>query len=190
MTDVEELKKLDQNLKKAIGQVGAESKYATELEEDLKKIETDEPDQAVKDVKKGIRLVNFLGRTNRYADRYEKKLVKNLIALAKILPENLKAEALKLANKIEIADAKITKESSRYVGDIRQELGKISTYEHLVERYKDDPNKEAQVRQKLTALIQATEKAVADLVRWINMAQIILSKNIQGFDDELKKLAA
>tara|TARA_Y100000310_G_scaffold342617_1_gene446601 strand:+ start:1615 stop:2187 length:573 start_codon:yes stop_codon:yes gene_type:complete len=190
MGEVKELKKLDENLKRAIGEVGAEAKYADALEADLKKIETDEPDQAIKDVKKGIRLVNFLGRTNRYADRYEKRLVDNLVALAEILPDDLKQEALKLAHKIELADAKITKEASRYVGDIREELNTISTYEHLVKRYKDNPDKAEQVKSKLTALIQAVEKAVADLSRWIKMAQVILARETQHLDDELHQLSA
>jgi len=189
MSEIKELKKLNENLQKAIGQVGAEYSYAKELEADLKKIETDEANEAIKDVKKGIKLINYLGRTNRYAERYENRLIKNLKELSEILPENQKKEALELANKIDIAEKKITKVASRYVGELRSELKDIATHEHLVKRFANDEKKLENVKTKLSALIKEVESEVAELIKWIQGAQAIL-KQIKGFDEKLHQMAA
>ena len=190
MSEIKELKELDENLQKAIGQVGAEYKYAVQLKENLEKIKTEKASEAIRDVKKGISLINYLGRTNRLAERYESKLIKNLKELSKILPENLKKEALDLAEKIDIAEKQITKVSSRYVGQLRGELNEIATYEHLVNKYEDDAKKLEDVKNKLSHLIKKVGKEVDDLITWIQGAQVLLSRNIKGFDEKLHQLAA
>ena len=90
---VEQVKDLDKKLKDVVGRVAAGYSFAKDLANDLKKIESDEPDQAKKDVKKGFRLLRWIGRAERRINRDEKRIVVDLKELEEMgLPDDLEAE--------------------------------------------------------------------------------------------------
>jgi hypothetical protein len=185
---VEEVEHLKKDVERAVGRVAAEYSYAKDLEEDLKKIESDTADDAIKDAKKGLKILRWIGRGERRAHRSEMKIIDELKALGNILPDKLKEQEEKLLQELVIADGKLVKAASMYTGDLRKELIDIQTDEQLLKRLEEKGDGE-KVKQDLQRLFKDAERIVTDLIKWIRGTEVIL-KNIEGFERVLEKISA
>jgi hypothetical protein len=184
---VEELEELKEDVEKTIGRVAAEYSYARDLQNQLKNIENEEPDKALRDVKKGLRILRWVGRSERRVDQSEKAIIKELKALGKIIPENLKDEEERLLKQLEVAEKKLVKAASIFTGDLKKELLAIQTNEQLLEKLeKDEENK---IHQNLQRLFREAEMGIAELIKWIKGTEAILEK-IEGFEQRLERMAA
>ena len=185
---VEEVEHLKKHVERAIGKVAAEYSYAKDLEKDLKRIESDTADAAIKDAKKGLRILRWIGRGERRAHRTEMKIIDELKELGKILPEKLKKQEEALLRDLVVADGKLVKAASMYTGDLRKELLDIETDEQLLKRIEKKGDGQ-RVKQDLQRLFKDAERIVADLIKWIGATEAIL-KNIEGFEQVLEKISA
>lgn len=185
---VEEVEHLKRDVEKAIGLVAAEYSYAKDLEKDLKKIESDTAEDAIKDAKKGLRILRWIGRGERRAHRSEARIIDELKALGKILPENLKKQEEELLRDLVVADGKLVKAASMFTGDLRKELIEIQTDEQLLKRLEKKGDGE-KVKQDLQRLFKDAERIVTDLIKWIGATEAIL-KSIEGFEQVLEKISA
>jgi len=184
---VKELEELKEDVEKAIGRVAAEYSYARDLQNQLKSIENEEPDKALRDVKKGLRILRWVGRAERKADQSEREIIKELKALGKIIPENLKEEEERLLEQLEVAEKKLVKAASIFTGDLRKELLAIQTNEQLLKKLEKD--EEGRIHQNLQKLFREAEMGIAQLIKWIKATEAILKK-IEGFEQGLERMAA
>ena len=185
---VEEVEQLKRQVEKAIGLVAAEYSYAKDLETNLKKIEGDKADVAIKDAKRGLRILRWIGRGERRAHRSEEEIITELKSLGKILPNNLKKQEEELLQQLEIAEGKLVKAASMFTGDLRTDLLNIETDEQLISRLKDGENGE-KVRKDLQRLFKNANAGVTELIKWIGTTEAIL-RTIEGFEQTLERLSA
>jgi hypothetical protein len=185
---VEEVENLKKHVEEAIGLVAAEYSYAKDLEKDLKKIEADGAEAAIKDAKKGLRILRWIGRGERRAHRSEVKIIHELKALGEILPAKLKDREEELLKDLVVSDGKLVKAASMFTGDIRKELLAIETDEQLLTRLSDGENGD-KVKSDLQQLFKSAESEVSELIKWISATEAIL-KEIEGFEQALEKISA
>jgi hypothetical protein len=185
---VEEVENLKKHVEQAIGRVAAEYSYAKDLEKDLKRIENDSAEAAIKDAKKGLRILRWVGRGERRAHRSEEKIIDELKALGDILPAKLKDREEELLKELVVADGKLVRAASMYTGDLRKELLAIETDEQLLKRLDEGENGD-KVKGDLQHLFKSAESEVNELIKWIGATEAIL-KEIEGFEKSLEKISA
>jgi hypothetical protein len=189
MSDVNELKTLDENTRKAVSRVAAEYKYAKDLEKELEKIEGEEdPKKANKEVKNAFHILRWVGRAERRVDHDEKKILKGLEEIGEILPENLKTKEEKLHEKLEDAEQKVVTLSSMFTGKVKKELKDIKLDESLLEEYEKNSKKTEEIRVHLRDLLKDVEIHVKELITWIE-ATVVILRQIEGFEETLDKLS-
>ena len=183
----DDLQKLKKHIEEAIGLVAAEYGFAKRLHLDLEKIEKEEPQDAHKDIRKGFKILRWIGRGQRKVDRTEHKIFDDLESLGEILPNELKAAEEKLLKQLEIAEGKLLEAASMFTGELRDDLHKIETHEQLLEKFKDDERKE-KIHAGLTKLFADAQEGIADLIKWLSSTEAIL-KGIAGFETKLESFS-
>ena len=185
---VEEIKSLNEDTHEAVGRLAAGYKFAKGLVSNLEKVEHDEPDQALKDVRKGLHLLRWVGRAERRIDQSEKKILTDLEELKELgLPKELQTKSEDLQTKLSIAEGELVEFASLFRGKLKKELEDIRTEEALLKEYEDDPKKAEKIHAHLISLIKDSEEEVAHLIKWMNSTQAIF-REIMGFEEVLEKL--
>ncbi|MBU0457049.1 MAG: hypothetical protein ABH824_03490 [Nanoarchaeota archaeon] len=186
---VKELKLLKEDVEKAIGRVAAEYSYTRDLQDKIEQIEkeAEESDAALRDAKKGFRILRWIGRAERRVDQSEIRIIDELKELGKILPKNLKEKEEELLKGLEIAEAKLVKAASMFTGGVREDLLNIQTDEQLLKKLKSKGNEKIKV--DLQNCFTKAKNGIKDLEKWLSATEAIL-KNIKGFEETLERLAA
>jgi len=185
------IKILDRDTHKAVGRVAAGYKFVLELYNDLEAIEREKDTQkAIKEVKKGIMILRWVGRAEAKIDKAEKKILADLAELQQTgLPAALRTDNLKLAQQLAVAEATLVRLASTFRGKIKGELQEIMTDEALLEEYQENIDKTQKIQHHLAALCNKTKEELKELERWIGTTEQIL-RSITGFGQTLKRLQA
>ena len=186
---VKEVEKLDEETRKAVGRVAAEYKYALDFKKELQQIEQDNPEDALRDIKKGISILRWVGRAERRVDQSERKILSTLEDLGEVLPENLKTESEELSKELSVAEAKLVHLASMFRGKVKQELEDIKTDEALLQKYHDNPSQAEHLHTHLQGLFHSAKGHVDEMLQWIGTTQAVLKKVI-GFEETLQRLSA
>ena len=188
MVDVKrELKHLKSDTAKAIGWVAAEYSYAKDLVQKLEQISKEKPKEAYQDSRKAFRILRWIGRSERKAERSEEKILKKLRVLGPILPNTLRQTEEKLSKELEVVEGKLVRAASTFTGDLRKELLQIQTEEQLLARLKGEGGE--RIRLYLENLFAAARAHISEFVRWEKAAEAEL-RQIKGFEETLERLAA
>ena len=129
---LKELEDLKKDTKRAEDWVAAEFGYAKNLQGQLKEIEESDVDAAQKRIRTGLKILRWVGRGERRADRYEKDVMNELKKLGDILPKTLKDEEEGLSQELGVVEAKLVRAASIFTGDLRNELLDLKTDEQLL----------------------------------------------------------
>ncbi|MBI4980552.1 hypothetical protein HZC30_03290 [Candidatus Woesearchaeota archaeon] len=186
---LKELKNLKKDTERAKDWVAAEFSYAKNLQVKLKDIEKLETSQAEKNIRSGLKILRWVGRGERRADRYERRVMDELKKLGNILPKTLKDEEEDLSKELDVVEAKLVKAASIFTGDLRGELLELETDEQLLAHLqKKKPQEADKIKRLLHQLVEKTENEVDDLMKWIGTTEAVLKK-IEGFEAKLEKLS-
>ncbi len=184
------LMRLDEHATEAVGRVAAGFKWVMELLEKVEKESKEENHQIViKELKKSLHVLRWVGRAERRIDQSEKKILVDLEELATLLPENLRSKEVELAEKLKITEAQLIELASLFRGELRNEIKEIEKYESLlisIEKTSNEDTKE-EVKRKLESLFEKTNDSLQKLRQWIE-GTIPLLKSIRGFQKKLKEL--
>ena len=182
----EELMELHKHVVKAIGLVAGEYGYSKNFKQQLERIEKEEPKEALRDAKKGMRILRWVGRAERNVDREEKEIIDVLVDLKEMLPDNLQKEEEKLMKQLKVAHAKLLTAASMFRGDVRNDLLQIETDEQLLMKLGED--KGEKVKADLQRCFKEAEEGIDDLLKWLASTEAIL-KQIDGFEQRLENLS-
>lgn len=178
---------LKENVEEAVGKVAAEYSFAKDLQQKFARIEREEPDAALRDVKKGFRILRWIGRGQRRVDESEKDIIRELQGLGEILPQNLHAKEERLLRDLKVAEGKLVKAASRFTGELRTDLLEIKTDEQLLRKLEGADGEK--VRSHLTKALNDAQEGIKELLKWLESTEAIL-KEIKGFAESLERLAA
>lgn len=186
---LKELKDLREDTKRAKDWVAAEFSYAKDLQVQLKEIEKSDVGVAQKRIRSGLKILRWVGRGERRADRYEKRVMEELKKLENLLPKALKDEEEDLSRELEVVEAKLVRAASIFTGDLRKELLDLKTDEQLLEHLqKKNPHEADKIKILLQQLAQKARQGVDELIKWIGATEAVLKK-IEGFEAKLEKLS-
>jgi len=180
------LEKIDDDAHDAMKWLAAEYKYLNELKEDLDNIKKDISNikQEKKDVKIAEKLLTQIGRCERRATRYEKRLDEDLQQLLKGLPSDLAEKCANVERNLRIAMDNILKNTSRYVGDLKDSINKLKLQVSLLEQYKSKPDKQQEINSTINELIEKLEEQVDYITRWVSSLSVDL-KQVEEFERKL-----
>lgn len=189
MAKVKEIERLERDLKKSKKKISEEFIYAKDLSENLKRIENDDTNVAIKDLKKSFMILKWMGRRERKADKYLSKVLADLKAMEEILPADLKERAEKFLEELKITEENLEKLASHHVGEIKKDLDDVLTEEQLIYVYqnKRDPKSQS-LKGALQVFFNKAEKDVQRLVKWVESVEAVLSE-IEGFERFLQRAA-
>lgn len=169
-------KKLTKEIEHAISWLAAEFKFLKRLNADLERIEQEPIKEQEKDLKKDIRVVRFIGRSER---RVEKDILDIIKEIKKGRREETSPENVQeLFQEVEIPANQLVKEGSLYVGKLKEQLDSIRTSVRLEEKYPDEKNR-AIIQQEIEKL----ENKVRHLMTWIAALDAALKKMKDFFED-------
>src|SRR3989344_7331631 len=132
---------LKEEIEKTVEQVAAEYSYALDLQRELETLEKDPTSKTRKELHKSFRLLLWIGRAERRVAASELHLIKELNQLSS-------EQAKKILEQLKIVEAKLVRAASLYLGDLRQELTDIESYEELEQKYRNDPIKLHSIEHK------------------------------------------
>ncbi|MEK6900681.1 MAG: hypothetical protein AABX05_06145, partial [Nanoarchaeota archaeon] len=155
--------------------------------ESLDKIEQDEPKRAIRNLRKGLRILRWVGRAENKIEYFENKVIVDLNKLDQKAPAELKSAVSDMKEKLEVAENELVKRASLFKGKVRTELLNIMTNEELLDKYDKDPDKAKQIRPLLKELVEDSKKDVNKLKEWLQSTAQILQM-IHGLGQRLKKL--
>lgn len=174
-------KKLTKEVEHAIKWLAAEFKFLKKLHEDLEKIEKEELKEQEKDLKKDLRVVRYIGRAERRAEKDIKDILEEIKKAEK--EETTHEKLGKIFKEIEVPAAQLLKEGSLYVGNLRGQIKTIRTDAALAKKY---PKEET--RAAIQKEINNLESKVIRLLDWIATLEVGLKK-AESFLEEQKKKA-
>ena len=165
-------KGLKDDVKNAMAQVAAEYSYAETLRDHLKGIEETAPweKKDKKAMKKAFRILRWISRGERKADKYEKKVIGDLKEFGKHLSSRLKGKEEEILAKLEVAEKKILVQASFYQGQLRKDLNSIQTEEQLLEKLGEDEN----LKKEIVAFWRKIKADVNELIIWLSSIEEIL----------------
>lgn len=179
---------LKKDAEEAIGLFAAEFAYAKKLLEQINQIEQEEPDKGLKDLKKGFRILRWVARAERKADRDEKKVIKDLEEWGSELVQELKLWEERVIEQLKVTEGKIVKAASRFSGDIRKKLLEIETEEQLFEKLsKKGFFEKRRIKNNLAQLFQEVKKEVEQLEHWLSSTEAILGEVITRIREREEK---
>src|SRR3989344_6656206 len=160
---------LKEEIEKTVEQVAAEYSYALALQGELEILEKEPTSKTRKELHKAFRLFRWIGKAERRVAASELSIIKELNQLSS-------EQATRILKQLKVVEAKLVRAASLYLGDLRQELQDIETYEELEQKYKHDEIKLHSVEHKLSSLIQNTKKEVQELIHWIQATEEVLKE--------------
>src|SRR3989344_1302559 len=160
---------LKEEIEKTVEQVAAEYSYALALQGELEILEKEPTSKTRKELHKAFRLLRWIGKAERRVAASELSIIKELNQLSS-------EQATRILKQLKVVEAKLVRAASLYLGDLRQELQDIETYEELEQKYKHDEIKLHSVEHKLSSLIQNTKKEVQELIHWIQATEEVLKE--------------
>ena len=166
-------KGLKNDVKNAMAQVAAEYSYAETLRDHLNEIEEGPGFWEKKDkkaMKKAFRILRWLSRGERQADKYEKRVIGDLKEFGKHLSARLKGKEEELLAQLEIAEKKILVQASFYQGELRKDLNNIQTEEQLLEKVREDET----LKKELVSFWAKIKADVNELIKWLSSIEEIL----------------
>ncbi len=181
------LKKIKEDIKAAIGLVASEYSYAKDLQAKLEILDREETDKALRDTKKGLKILRWVGRGERKVDRSEQRIMEELNELGKILPKTLAEEEQRLLDALKISEAKLVKAASIFTGELREELLEIETDEQLLEKLQGRDG--SKIQADLQNCSRKARASLDELLQWVSSTESIL-KEIAGFEEKLERMAA
>src|SRR3989338_10535836 len=98
-----EVTNLKQAVEKAIKNVALEYLAAKDLQLKLQKIDREEPDEAIRDARKGLNIIRFLTRSEKSLYEFEKNILKELQSLKSVIPTIFQEEEQRLLQQLGIA---------------------------------------------------------------------------------------
>ncbi len=146
----------------------AEYNYLKEFEEDLQELKTHLNDLKAekKTLEKAKAALTMVGRAEKRLDRYYNRLKKDIKKLVEILPEHLRQKEIGIEEQIEIAAESLLKQSSRYVGNLKDKLNSLITQFDLLEEYKNKPEK-AGITKEINDIANNLIKEINGILEWI-----------------------
>jgi hypothetical protein len=172
-----EITKIFSDERHAIGQLGAQYKYVSELIEDIAKIEAEEADEKKREFQTMQRLWRALSRAERDEYHTEQRIIHAFEDLKERIPKDRSLgvapifnEIITLLQELNVIEQKLMVQTSRYTGSLGKEFYQIEKVERAIEAHK--------VKEEyLPKILASTRKSLLDLKRWIAGAQTLL-KNI------------
>jgi hypothetical protein len=187
--NIKALNDLHKATEKAVGLVAAEFDFARELLDDLQEIQTHRDPNNLRPIRKGFRLLRWIGRAERKVDRSLKNNLKELEQLNNILPPSLKPKKDDLASKLTIAQRQLITLASTFRGRVKGELDSILKDQKQLDRYSKNPEEAERLRFNLQIMLKLAEGDVQKLVTWTSSVEAIL-KELEQYEKELEKMAA
>lgn len=154
--------KLTKEVEHALKWLAAEFKFLKRLNADLERIEKESLKQQEKDLKKDIKVIRYIGGAERRLQDDVSDIIEEI--------KKSKKKGISL-NEIEVPAAKLLKEGSIYVGNLKDQLNTIRTSVRLQEKY---PKEETRVI--IQKEIEKLESKVSTLMTWITALAASLKK--------------
>ena len=161
--------KFTKEVEHAVSWLAAEFKFLKQLYDDLEIIQKEPIKEQEKKLKKDLRVIRFIGKSERRAGRDIQDIIQKIKKdrQKEILPENVK----KLLDEVEIPANQLLKEGSLYVGKLKEQLNSIRTRVVLEEKYPKEETR-AVVQQEIDQL----KNKVRHLMTWIAAVDTALKK--------------
>ena len=187
--NIKALEDLHKATTKAVELVAAEFKFARELLDDLQEIEQQRDPHNLKPIRKGFRLLRWIGRAEKRVDRSLKKNLEELESLGKILPSSLKPKKDSLASKLTIVEKQLIQLASTFRGRVKGELDGILKDQKMLDRYSENPKEAERLRFNLQIMLKLTEEDIKRVITWNSSVEAILQE-LTEYEAELERMAA
>jgi hypothetical protein len=187
---IEVIEDLGEDAKDVIKWVAAGYKYLDDFMKVFSKAQNEDPKDALKDLKRGLKIFRWVGRAERRIEQKEKLTMEDLKEIGSIgLPENLKKKDEDLIRELNPFMAKLVEAFSRYRGKLKKEHDQLIVKEAVLLRATSkDPSKVEAIHADVNKLFNEEKTMIADLEKWMVGTQELF-KRIIDFDLTLEKLA-
>ncbi|MBT6774120.1 hypothetical protein HOA91_02005 [Candidatus Woesearchaeota archaeon] len=191
MVKKKDIETLEKYITLTIDWISAEYNYLEKFKSELEEIKNDPPKKIKKDFKKAVSFIRYIGRAERRANRYEKKVSKELQEINEELHPHIKDEMglnmigglsdfKNMIEDLKINGAQVVKYSSLYHGKLNEQLTKAQIEEELYEKIKTDhPKKAEQIHKHFLNMLSGLTKEIDFVEEWIASFQVSLKETEQ-----------
>ncbi len=165
---------LQGDTERLVGRVASAYHFTEKLFIQLRKIDGQNHKEGARNARRGLSILNWIGKAVRQIDAEEEQLEEDAAALKGFRNlQNITQEAI---DQLQIHHKSLLGIGSRFRGKLRKELKEILRDEKLLASYEVHGKMNEQVKDELIQLVERTKHDVEELATWLNGAQATLDE--------------